>query len=68
MGDSQFFESVLRRYVSALGALHPDQARRDFFVYAQQAKGFSEAEAREWAKSQVELLVARAADDGASAS
>jgi hypothetical protein len=67
-GDSQFFESVLRRYVSALGALHPDQARRDFFVYARQAKGFNEAEARAWATSQVELLVTRATHDDASGS
>jgi hypothetical protein len=57
--DSRFFESVLRRYVEAMGALHPDQARRDFFVYARQAKGFSERDAREWAKSQVEVLVTR---------
>jgi len=64
--DSQFFESVLQRYVSALGAWHPDQARRDFFVYARQAKGFNEADARKWATSQVELLVARATDDDPS--
>jgi hypothetical protein len=64
--DSRFFESVLQRYLESLGALHPDQARRDFFVYACEQKGLSEAAARQWAKSQLERLVSRAAALGAA--
>jgi hypothetical protein len=60
-GDSQFFEAALLRYVEGRGLLHPDQVRRDFFTYARQAKGLSERDARQWAKSQVDLMVTRAA-------
>jgi hypothetical protein len=59
--DAEFFDTVLRRYVEAVGALHPDQARRDFFTYAQEVKGLREADARQWAKLQLGLLVTRAA-------
>jgi hypothetical protein len=59
--DAEFFHTVLRRYVAALGDLHPDQARRDFFTYAQEVKGLREADARQWAKLQLGLLVTRAA-------
>jgi hypothetical protein len=59
--DSQFFETVLRRYTESLGALHPDQARRDFFLYAREKKGLCESAARQWAKSQLERLVICAA-------